>query len=108
MYLTTEKPESNDAHVSTTVTWKSQCCTVATGYIIYYQSKGGPVIMDRVSGGRTETHSLHGLQRGVTYNISIVAVSDYLPSPLVGPITVIPGESPISSSTHCVLMSLLH
>ena len=58
---------------------------IVTGYVIYYQSKGGPVISDRVSGGETETHSLDGLQRGVTYYISIVAVSEFLPSPLVGP-----------------------
>ncbi|CAI8019745.1 hypothetical protein GBAR_LOCUS11852 [Geodia barretti] len=35
-------------------------------------------------------HLLDGLQRGVTYYISIVALSPHLPSPLVGPITVIP------------------
>ncbi|CAI8019757.1 hypothetical protein GBAR_LOCUS11852, partial [Geodia barretti] len=37
----------------------------------------------------TDTHSLDGLQRGVTYYISIVALSPHLPSPLAGPITVI-------------------
>ena len=45
-----------------------------------------------VFGGLTERYLLEGLQRGVTYNISIVAWSYVtLPSPLVGPITVIPG-----------------
>ena len=44
-----------------------------------------------VFGGLT-IYLLEGLQRGVTYNISIVAWSNVtLPSPLVGPITVIPG-----------------
>ena len=42
-----------------------------------------------VSGGETETHSLDGLQRGVTYYISILALSQHLPSPLVGPVTVV-------------------
>ena len=62
-----------------------------TGYVIYYQPKGGAVSSDKVSGGETESHLLDGLQRGVTYNISIVALSDHLPSPLVGPVTVTPG-----------------
>ena len=64
--------------------WKSPGGNV-TGYVIYYQSQGGPVISDRVSGGETETHSLDGLQRGFTYYIFIVAISKFLPSPLVGP-----------------------
>ena len=56
--------------------------------MIYYQTEGGPVISDKVSGGQRETHSLDGLQRGVTYNISILALSQHLPSPLVGPVSV--------------------
>ena len=87
------------------MSWKSPGDPV-TDYVIYYQSKGGPVISDRVSGGETETHSLDGLQRGVTYYISIVALSPHLPSPLVGPTTVIPGESLTSPTSDYVLMSL--
>ena len=63
-----------------------------TGYVIYYQPEGGAVsCSDMVSGGETETHLLDGLQGGVTYNISIVALSLHLPSLLVGPVTPIPG-----------------
>ena len=62
-----------------------------TGYVIYYQPEGGAVSSDMESGGETETHLLDGLQRGVTYNISIVALSLHLPSLLVGPITVLSG-----------------
>ena len=79
--LTAVISESNSAHVNITVSWKSPGDPV-TGYVIYYQSKGGPVISDRVSGGET---ALDGLQRGTTYNISIVALSPHLPSPVVGP-----------------------
>ena len=86
--LTAVISESNSTHVNITVSWESPGDPV-TGYVIYYQPKGGPVISDRVSGGETDTHSLDGLQRGVTYYISIVALSPHLPSPLVGPITVI-------------------
>ena len=80
--------ESDSTHV--TVSWKSPGNPV-TGYVIYYQSEGGGNSSDIVSGGETENHSLDHLQCG-PYNISIVALSLHLPSPLVGPITVISGE----------------
>ena len=80
--------QSNSSHVNVTVYWESPADPV-TGYGIYYQTKGGPVISDMVSGGETETHSLDDLQRGVTYYISILALSQHLPSPLVGNVTVI-------------------
>ena len=88
--------EYNSSHVNVTVSWESPADPV-TGYVIYYQTKGGPVISDMVSGGETETHSLDGLQRGVPYYISILALSQHLPSPLVGPVTVV-GEVLIFSS----------
>ena len=78
---------SNTTHVNVTVSWESPEGDVS-GYMIYYQTEGGPVISDKGSGGQRETHSLDGLQRGVTYNISILALSQHLPSPLVGPVSV--------------------
>ena len=62
-----------------------------TGYMIYYQLEGGAVSSDMVCEGETETYLLDGLQRGVTYNISIVALSLHLPSLLVGPVAVTTG-----------------
>ena len=49
---------------------------------------------DMVSGGETETHLLEGLEKGMIYNISIVALSLHLPSVLVGPVTAtaVPGK----------------
>ena len=88
---------SNSTHVNITVSWKSPDDPV-TGYVIYYQSMREAVSSDVVSGA--ESHLLDGLQRGVTYNISIVALSEYLPSPLVGPVTVNPGELPVSSHIY--------
>ena len=83
----------NNTHVNVTVSWESPADTVTTGYVIYYQPKtGGPVISESVTGGHRESHSLTGLQRGHTYNISIVALSQHLPSPLVGPVNVAAGE----------------
>ena len=100
---------SNNTHVNITVTWESPLRstpqTPLTGYVIYYQPKGGTVINVTVHGGTTENILLEGLQRGVTYNISIVAVSHFrLPSPLVGPITVIPGIS--GTAIYCFLYNL--
>ena len=82
--------QSNSTHVNITVTWELPGNRV-TGYVIYYQAKGGAVSSVMVSGANTERHLLNGLQRGVTYNISIVALSRHLPSPLVGPVTLNPG-----------------
>ena len=79
--------ESNSTHV--TVSWKSPGGPV-TGYVIYYQSEGRYNRSVNVSGGETESHSLDCLERGVTYYISIVALSNHLPSPLVGPVTLTP------------------
>ena len=91
--------QSNSSHVNVTVSWESPADPV-TGYVIYYQTKGGPVISDMVSGGETETHSLDGFQRGVTYYIFILALSQHLPSPLVGPVTAIsPGITPTHTSS---------
>ena len=73
--------------MNVTVSWESPEGDVS-GYMIYYQTEGGPVISDKVPGGGRETHSLDGLQRGVTYSISILALSQHLPSPLVGPVSV--------------------
>ena len=74
--------ESDSTHV--TVSWKSP----VTGYVIYYQSEGGGNSSDILYGGETESHSLDYLESGVIYYI---ALSLHLPSPLVGPITVISG-----------------
>ena len=80
--------QSNSTHVNITVTWESpDMGDPVTGYVIYYQPEGGAVSSDMVSGGETETHLLDGLQRGVTYKISVVALSLHL-SVLVGPVTV--------------------
>ena len=81
--------ESNSTHV--TVSWKSPGDPV-TGYVIYYQSEGVGNSSDIVSGAETESHSLDCLESGVIYYIYIVALSLHLPSPLVGPVTVIPGH----------------
>ena len=95
---------SNTTHVNVCVSWESPGGDVS-GYMIYYQTEGGPVISDNVSGGERETHSLDGLQRGVTYCISTLALSQHLPSPLVGPVSVNTGTI-LRLSTWALLFSL--
>ena len=87
----------NSTHVIITVSWKSPGGPV-TGSVIYYQSERGAVSSDMVSGG--ESHLLDGLQRGMTYNISIVALSRHLPSLPVGPVTVTSGELPANLTSY--------
>ena len=81
---------SNSAHVNITVSWTAPPDPVI-GYVIYYQSHRGPVLNETVTGGG-ETHSVDGLQKGATFKFSIVALSQHLPSLLVGPVTVSAGE----------------
>ena len=78
--------ESNSTHV--TVSWKSPGGPV-TGYVIYYQSERGDDSSVMMLGREKESCSLGHLENQAIYYISIVALSLHLPSPLVGPVTVI-------------------
>ena len=96
---------SNNTHVNITVSRESPADTVTTGYVIYYHPKtGGPVISESVTGRHRESHSLTGLQRGHTYNISIVALSQHIPTPLVGPVNVATGEPLNACSLHLLII----
>ena len=81
-----------------------------TGYIIYYtnddSSHSGSVDID---GGSTDEYTLTGLQNGETYNISIIATSQHLPSDTVDGNSVIlyPGIEYMSSSIHIYIKTLL-
>ena len=92
----------NSTHIDITVSWNSPGDPV-TGYVIYYQSKRGAVSSDMVSEG--ESHLLDGLQRGVTYNISIVALSQHLPSLLVGPVNVTSGELSANHDSYSIIFT---
>ena len=64
-----------------------------TGYIIYYNSTD---IIDNVtvSGGSTDEYTLLNLEREAEYTISIVAVSEHLPSEsLTKSIPLVPGKT---------------
>ena len=49
-----------------------------TGYRIYYS--GGSSGNVSISGGSIDNHTVTGLQNGARYTISIVGISDHLPS----------------------------
>ena len=72
--------------MSIEVSWESPG-SPATGYVIYYQPERGAVSSVAIPGRTIDSHRLEGLESGVTYNISVVAVSDHLPSAVVGPVT---------------------
>ena len=55
----------------------------ATGHRISYDSGGGESGYVTVSNGSANSHTLTGLQNGMTYTISMVATSDYFFSNIV-------------------------
>ena len=62
-----------------------------TGYRIYYSGADDSGSMD-VGASATEV-TIDNCTAGVTYTITLVALSPHLPSPMVGPITVTLGEA---------------
>ena len=68
------------------VTWTPP--TPLGGYIIYYTSTDNVTVSD----GSTDEYTLMNLEREAEYTISIVAVSEHLPSEsLTESITLVPG-----------------
>ena len=86
--------------MSIEVNWTSPG-SPATGYIIYYQSDGGDVRSETIIGVDTESYILNNLESGVNYNISIIAVSDHLPSAVVEPVRP-------SVLTFCITVHLIY
>ena len=71
------------------------------GYRIYYSgaNDSGSVDVDALATNIT----IHDRIIGVTYNITMVALSPHLPSLVIGPATVTPGESFVTSSIDLYL-----
>ena len=86
-HLTCIVSYSNTTHADITVSWVKPLAGNTTGYVVYYQSNGEQM-SDKVVGEDTEAHLIEGVRSGLTYYISIVALSQHLPSPLVGPVSV--------------------
>ena len=71
------------------------------GYRIYYSGANdtGSVDVDPLATNVTIEDRI----TGVTYNITMVALSPHLPSPVIGPVTVTPGESFITNNINFCL-----
>ena len=73
-----------------------------TGYHIYYS--GANDSGSRDVGAPATNITIDNCIVGVVYNITMVAVSPHLPSPVIGPVNVtLPGEY-CASNKHCFLI----
>ena len=70
--------------------------TNLTGYRIYYSGADDSGSMD-VGASATEV-TIDNRIAGVTYSITMVALSPHLPSPVVGPVTITLGEYNLNSN----------
>ena len=64
-----------------------------TGYQVYWSGSGGADTGNMSVGAWSRSVSITGLTPGLTYNITIVALSDNLPSPGVAVIVYTLGET---------------
>ena len=68
-----------------------------TGYRIYYSGANDSGSVD--VGASTTNITIDNRTVGVTYSITMVALSPHLPSPVVGPISFILGENFVSKNS---------
>ena len=88
--LTAERLQQNSR--SFRVLWTPPAFSAnLTGYRIYYSGANDSGSMD-VDASATNVTIGYRIT-GVTYNITIVALSPHLPSPVIGPAVVSPGKS---------------
>jgi len=72
---------------SFTVSWTAPASGAnVTGYRIYWSGGSDQGSMD--ANATDDAVTISGRSHGLVYTISMVALSDHLPSPVVGPITV--------------------
>ena len=100
MLFTAANPPLNLSAIQLTITavqvsWSAPASGAATvtGYDIYYETTGGSDYEQRVTVGAAATeYTLTVLEEERSYSISIVALSNTLPSILTGPILVSLGQ----------------
>ena len=71
-----------------------------TGYHVYWSGDGGADSGNTSLAWGRRAVTITDLTPGLTYNITIVALSDHLPSPAVGAVMVTLGE--LSTGTGCI------
>ena len=64
-----------------------------TGYQIFYRTVGNQGSVD--VGASTAEYTITSLVVNDTYIITLVTLSEHLPSALVGPEIIIPGKTPV-------------
>ena len=84
--LTAERVNSTSIRVSWTPPGSGPS---VTGYRIYYQTEGNQGSVD--VGTSTTEYTITSLVVNDTYNVSMVALSERLPSAIVGPEIIMPG-----------------
>ena len=75
-----------------TVSWTPPA--TVSGYKVYWSGDGGGDTGNMSVGADDRTATITGLIPGLTYNITLVGLSDYLPGPPVA-VTITLGESSI-------------
>ena len=88
--LTAEQVNSTIIRVSWT---PPDSGSTVTGYRIYYQTVRDQGSVD--VGASTTEYTITSLVVNDTYIITLVALSEHLPSAIVGPEIVIPGKTPV-------------
>ena len=67
--------------------------STVTGYRIFYQTEGNQGSVD--VGASTTEYTITSLVVNDTYTITLVALSEHLPSAIVGPEIIIPGKTSV-------------
>ena len=75
-----------------------------TGYQVHWSGDRGYDSGNMSVGADDRTVTITGRTTGLTYNITLLALSDHLPSPVVGAVVVTLGES--HSGSVCYFKSL--
>ena len=88
--LTAEQVNSTAIRVSWT---PPDSGSTVTGYWIFYQTEGNQGSVD--VGASTTEYTITSLVVNDTYIITLVALSEHLPSAIVGPEIIIPGKTPV-------------
>ena len=77
-----------------------------TGYQVYWSGGGGADSGNMSVGAEDRAVTITGRIPGLTYNITMVALSDHLPSPTVGAVMVTLGEPHVlTGSVGCIDIS---
>ncbi len=99
-----------NATTSVRVSWTApSLAPTPSGYRIYYQAEGNQTFTTVDTGQEDTEYLLTGLRPGTTYNIRMVALSQYLPSVFqtLEPITIGEQTNDASSRAWCIRLIVI-